>query len=371
MKGKLRFKLMIFSFAFLVGCNTAAYDSSSEPEPVEEISLVVEYEEEEEEIEEEIDMEGLAINPLTGLIIDEEIAMRRPVAVVINNIPRALPQSGISQADILYEVVAEGGITRIVGIFTDFDSEKIGPIRSTRDYFTNFAMDHNAVLIHHGGSPQGYSEITRLGINNLDGMVLEGTMFWRDPVRNSQSGMREHSSYTDAENIFTTVSNRNIDMEVGDFENEPFRFFAEPTKPEGGTEVIAVTVPFSNSKTARFVFDEETGNFRRYQNGQPQIDEETGEQLEVENVIIQKVNQSVIAGDEAGRIRVDLVGQGAGYLVTNGVYVPITWRKDSTHSPTQWFDASGEKLQINKGQTWVCVFQNTRQVQFEMESEED
>lgn len=322
-------------------------------------------------IDEEDEFEGLEINPLTGLLIDEELILQRPIAVVINNIPKALPQSGIRQADIYYEVLAEGGITRIIGIFKDFDSEKIGPIRSTRDYFVNFALDHNAVLVHHGGSTEGYNAISRNGVNNLDGMILEGTSFWRDPVRVRQSGMREHSSYTSKENIFAAAESRGFEMSLEEPVSGPFRFYEEPQAPKDSTEILSITVPFSHSQSSKFIYDEVEKVFRRYQNNRPHIDEETGEQIKVKNIIVQKVNKSIIPGDEAGRIKVDLVGEGDGYLITQGAYVPIRWRKSSAQSPTQWFDINGDKLQVNKGQTWICVFQKNDSVIFEKEEVEE
>lgn len=311
------------------------------------------------------EFEGLSVNHLTGLLIDEEIAMQRPVAIVINNIPRALPQSGISQADIFYEVLAEGGITRIIGIFRDFDTQKVGPIRSTRDYFVHFALDHNAVLVHHGGSPQGYSEISRLRVNNLDGMVLEGSAFFRDAARRNQPGMFEHSSYTNKENIFTSIENSGFDMYPDTIQDQPFNFYEESTQPKGGIQVDAVTIPFSNSQISTFEYNKKTKEFIRYQNSKAHIDEETNEQLKVKNIIVQKVNENVIAGDTEGRLMVELIGEGEGYLITEGVYVPITWKKSSSESPTQWFDENGNKLELNKGKTWICVFKKSNKVIFE------
>jgi len=121
-------------------------------------------------------------DPLTGLPTEKPVVNCRPVAVVINNHHKALPQSGIGQAAICYEVLAEGNITRIVAVFHDFDAQKIGPVRSARPYLLEFAADYDAIFVHHGGSPRGYDLIEESGIADLDAMRLSEP-FWRDPER--------------------------------------------------------------------------------------------------------------------------------------------------------------------------------------------
>ena len=348
---------------FLIGCGGGNEEEIIVIVPEEEIEV-----EEYEEYEEIDPFYGMVRNPLTGVFGDESLANRRPQAMVVNNLPRAMPQSGLSQADIIYEVLAEGGITRLLAIFTDGDAERVGPIRSNRDYFTHMAMDNEAVLVHHGGSPTGYSSITNNSVINFDGMHLEGSVFWRDQERFRQPGMREHSSYTSFESIKESMENRGIDIYL-EQRNNPFNFFDTPTVPRGANPMTAVTIPFSNFQNSRFVFDED--HFRRYQRGDAQIDDMTDEQLTVSNIIVQKVPKHVIAGDSEGRMSVNLVGEGGGYLVTYGHYIPITWRRISLNSPTLWFDQFGEKLTLNEGKTWIAVFQNNGEVRFENSSPEE
>ncbi|MCL2397786.1 MAG: DUF3048 domain-containing protein, partial [Defluviitaleaceae bacterium] len=173
--------------------------------------------------------EGVAVSRLTGLYICEEAARRRPFAVVYNNESRGLPQMGLMQADIIYEVLAEGSITRVIAIFQDFDAEMIGPIRSARHYFTNFALDSGAVFVHHGASTQGYNAIRNLGLDNIDGMRFDGTVFWRDADRRRERGL-EHSSFTSAERLMNVAEQLNLDMVAPDYLGM-FEFFEEPTAP--------------------------------------------------------------------------------------------------------------------------------------------
>ncbi len=300
------------------------------------------------------DITGKAKSKLTGLYIAEETASKRPYAVVVNNMKKALPQSGISQASIIYEVLAEGDITRLVAIFDEFSTEKLGPIRSARDYFLDFALDSDAVFVHHGGSPSGYSQISALKINNLDGM-RDGNTFWRDPVRYNTPAMIEHSSYTDTSKILSGVAAKGYRTEPQTDESM-FNFYEKPASPKNGEYATVITVPFSQNYTSKFVYDEETKLYSKFERDNKHIDEENGEQLTVSNIIVQFVDMHVIQGDEAGRRSVKLVSSGDGYVITNGSYAKITWKKTSHNSPTEWFDENGEKLSLNKGRTWVCVY---------------
>lgn len=310
-------------------------------------------EETEKETEEDKgpDLTGLAINPLTGLYIDEDAAARRTVSVVINNLPKALPQSGIGQADIYYEVLAEGGITRMVVLFQDFNAEKIGPVRSARDYFTYFALDNDAVFVHHGGSPTGYAAIKNRGIADIDGMGCDA--FWRDKERVNKPGMYEHSSYISAEGILKSAEKYGYRMTR---EVEPMFTFAEEEITPEGEDVTAMTLKYSGDQISRFEYDEQKGVYYRYQNGNAHIDDLTGETVSVKNVIVQYANTYVIAGDEAGRREVELVGSGTGYYYTNGRYENITWTKTAYNSPTKWYGSDGKELMLNKGKTFICVY---------------
>lgn len=349
---------------FMTSCGTTTPQNNYATENDTVTTLYDNYEE-----EEEIDpFYGLAINPFTGMWVSEELVGVRPYAVVINNLPRALPQSGISEADIIYEVLAEGGITRLLAVFTNATASQIGPIRSTRDYFAHIATNHNSVLVHHGGSPTGYNAINNLGIQNLDGMALEGIYFWRDQERWRQPGMREHSSYTNQENIHNAMENRGFSM----YHNSiyMFNFYEEHTAVVGNL-VNEVILPFSGFQTSSFIFDENTHLFNRYQRNEPHVDEYSNTQISVSNIIIQQVPKNVIAGDAEGRMNVNLIGNGFGYLVTAGVYTPITWERQSTNTATIFSDTNGNPLTLNPGKTWISILQISATPQFNYNVELD
>jgi len=146
---------------------------------------------------EEVDLTGLAINPLTGLYIPEEIAVRRPIGIMINNHRVALPQSGLAQADVIYETLVEGGIARLFAVYKDFNAEKIGPVRSARHYYLDFAFDFDALYVHYGQSPQAIAAIRDLNPPNMNGMsYLDTIMCFQDSSRK-----RPHSTYTSYEGL--------------------------------------------------------------------------------------------------------------------------------------------------------------------------
>jgi len=310
---------------------------------------------------------------LTGLPIYEEYMNRRPFAAVINNSGAALPQSGVGSADIIYEVLAEGDVTRLVGIFQSYIPDKIGPMRSARDYFIDFALNHDALFIHHGSSPGGYSRINTLRITNLDGMALEGTVFWRDrtyPDWAVNTGTRplEHSSYTGNERLFNHLENRSI-RDYWNYDSYDFGFdftwpFTRPGEidPEGG-QAYTIFVPFSALYFRRFIFDHETGLYMAENRQGSHMDAETGEPVGVTTVLIQFTNMRVIDG--VGRRTVDTVGSGPGYMVVSGRYVPVSWVKESHASPTRWYDQHGAPLELEPGRVWICVFQSNGNVVFE------
>jgi len=315
-------------------------------------------------------MLGMVLSPLTGMPILEEREFVRPVAVVINNHSRALPQSGIAAANIIYEVLAEGNITRLVAIFHEYMPERVGPVRSTRDYFVDFALNSDAIFVHHGGSPSGYARLRNLGIDNFDGMALEGTMFWRDPTRRAQSGMFEHSSYTGGAELMAAMERRNTratrleDDNIGFNFNEMGLSFEALAMATGGEYRVAneFVVPFSVGYPRTFRYDETTETFFVYNVHGPHIDEDADVQIEVANVLVQLVNLRTVPGDGEGRREVTTTGSGNGYLATLGGIVNVRWERDSLSTPTRWYFMNGSPLQLSPGKIWICVLQNTAEV---------
>lgn len=294
------------------------------------------------------------VNPLTGLPLEHGSPDDRPVAIMLNNLKKALPQLGVSQADIIYEVLAEGGITRMLGVYQSVEGVgTIGSVRSSRPYYLELALGHDAVYLHAGGSPDAYSKIKSWGVTALDCVngPYEGTLFWRDQWRRKNLGY-EHSVVTSGEAITTLFPSYSFRQQ----HQEGYTYdmaFAEDGAPDGET-AQSVTVPFSDYKTGLFTYDADTGLYLVSEYGQPYVDGNSGEQVGVTNLLILKTRCANIPGDEYGRITVDLTG-GEGWFACGGQYVPIRWEKGFPNGQLRYYTADGAPLVLGQGRSYVCV----------------
>ena len=294
-------------------------------------------------------------NPLTGEGCQTDLSQNRPVAIMLNNLKKALPQLGVSQADIIYEAVAEGGITRMLGVFQSVEGVgEIGSVRSARDYFVSLALGHDAIFLHAGGSDQAYLAIKNWGVTALDCVngPYEGTLFWRDPDRRRTMGL-EHSVLTSGDTIqelLPTYSRVTLEHEAG---YDPGLAFLAEGETAQGTPAQSVEIRFSTYKTGVFTYDETSGLYRIEEFGSPYVDGNTGEQVAVKNVLALFTDISSIAGDSAGRQSVRTTGTGEGLFWCDGVQQSITWSKASHDSPLTYYDSQGRPLELGVGHTYV------------------
>ena len=300
-------------------------------------------------------------NPLTGLPIEEKWINARPVAVMLNNLVAAQPQLGQSQADIIYEVLAEGGITRMLGVYQTVEGVgMIGSVRSARTYYLELALGHDAVYLHAGGSPDAYDKIKAWNVTALDcvngpyeGGAPGSNLFWRDAGRIKNNG-KVHSVVTTGDTILERFPTYSFRQE----HEEGYRYpqtFVEDGTPVGGESAGTVTVPFSNYKTGVFTYDAQMGKYLVSQYQKPYVDGNDGSQVAVTNVLILKTDCHVIPGDDAGRLAVDLTSGGEGWYACGGRMAPITWSKADRNSPFVYTDAAGETLQLQKGNSYVSI----------------
>ena len=335
----------------------------SEPEPVvEELDEVKAEEpndvvaEEPEDVVEVIDLTGMAVNPLTGRYIPEEAALRRPIGIMINNHSKAMPQSGLSQADIIYETLVEGGIARLFAVYKDFDAEKIGPIRSARHYYLDFAFDFDALYVHYGQSPQAYAAFKNLNPPNMNGLsYLDTIMCFQDPSRK-----RPHSTYTSYDRLMAAWKSKKYRTTYKEGFVNKFNFSDEVLELEEGQKAEKITLDYSYYQFAWFDYDAESMTYLRNQFGGPHMDVETGEQLAFDNIIIQLADMWKISGDTEGRMDMALSSEGTGYYISHGKAIPMTWSKTDHYHPTQYFTDEGNLLEMNTGKTWISVFPTYR-----------
>jgi hypothetical protein len=280
----------------------------------------------------------------------------RPAAVMLNDLKAAQPQLGVSQADIIYEVPAEGGITRMLAVFQSLkDVGNLGSIRSVRPYYLELALGHDALLVHAGGSPEAYADISSWGVDNLDGVNggSDAGIFWRDAQRRKTAGY-EHSMLTSGDKILGYLAEGHFRTEH-DSGYTAHQAFAEDGTPQSGTAATHISVKYSYYKTAVFDYDASSGKYLVGQFGGAYLDGDTGRQVGVTNVLILETSIGVIPGDTAGRLSVKLTGEGEGTFFCGGKSIPIRWSKYSRNAPFVYTLENGTPLMLGRGTSYVCI----------------
>lgn len=313
------------------------------------------------------DPEPLYVNPLTGEAAEEESASQRPFAIMLNNLSKALPQVGVSKADVIYEIVAEGGITRMMAVFQEFEGVgDLACVRSARDYYVNLARGHDAIYIHAGGSPQAYSFIKAHSIDNID--LVNGPYYntsWRDPERRKNAGL-EHSLFTSSENVLRDIKaniprEHEADYEVGwSFDKEV---------PAGGQAASTLSVRFSSYKTGEFTYDAAQGRYSILQhisqNDVPYVDGADGTAVAASNVLVLYTDVNQVRGDDKGRMEVRTTGTGDGLLLRDGQLYEITWQRGSETDCYSFLDKSGTPVPLAVGPSYINVVSADAQVEWE------
>jgi len=274
----------------------------------------------------------------------------RPIALMIDNDNNdSRPHAGLGDAYLLYEMYVEGSATRIMALFKDTDTKKIGPIRSSRHYFLDYALDNDALYVHFGWSPQAQNDIPALGINNINGVLgSDGNVFWRE----RKYAGDYHSAYTSIAKIRDHAENVKKYRLTTD--KQSLRRYEEEKAIEGGTALTELTLPYAGFYTVKYTYDEAEKTYKRYLNGQGHITQEKVH-LAAKNIIVQIASNYGISGDDKGRQNIQTTGSGEGYYITGGVAKKITWEKKSRTDKTVYKYEDGSDLILNPGQTWIQI----------------
>ncbi len=295
------------------------------------------------------------VNPLTGEVgYPEELIGNRSVLVSVENHPDARPQWGIASADIVWELLAEGGITRMLCMFADASRlpDKIGPTRSARHYFVEIAEGFDSIFVHFGGSPQGYNALDNHGTNHIDGMSDSG--FHRDRSRNVAT---EHTAYTTKDDVINNIDKKDFRTTAEEGKDKPFNFNQSPVTLSGGA-CTAVSVPFSSSYTYKYTYDAENKVYLSSLNGRD-FKDDNGTQQSFTNIIIVYSSTSMI---DSKRIAYDL-SKGNGVYISNGTYENITWKKGDYADIMKFYDADGNELSLNQGRSYIALVPTKNQSQ--------
>lgn len=293
---------------------------------------------------------------LTGEWIKKENGNKRPYAIVFNNIKYASPQSGIGDASILYEAIVEGGITRLMGVYEQFDLDRIGSVRSARHYFVSFADEYDAIFVHYGHTKYATAKIESLGVNNLSGLSGIGTtVFYRD-----NSIEAPHNAFASTKGILEGTKQLKYRTEhKEDFEPGHFTFHEEDTDLSTDTIADRITLNYSTYASPYFEYHSDDKLYYRFQYDKSHMDKTTGKQLAFKNVIIQLVSEWNI--DKNGYQTMDIENSsGTGYYITNGKLKEITWQKNESTKKMHYYDTDGNVLTINPGKTFISVYPTNR-----------
>lgn len=297
-----------------------------------------------------VSRDGYVISELTGEWIDESLDGQRPICIMINNIIDAIPQSGIASADIIIEMKVEGSLTRLLCVIKDYDElTKLGPVRSARHYYVELTDMMDGIYCHYGWSPLAEAEIPALGVNNLNGLYLDGTVYYRDDARYAP-----HNVYTTGTRLVDGIANAGYSTT---YETKPEKMFAfnyEDENLETGMSANVVKTDYAhNSPWFEYNADEKV--YYRFQYDRAHVDDQTGEQLKFKNVVV--IFAQYTSLDNVDHQDIDWNKGGSGFYATNGEYKAITWKKEN--GVLKFFDEDGEQLRMNPGKTFISVFDET------------
>lgn len=325
-KAQLFFVLMVLLLV-MTACSQSTEEDKQVPEEVGEIEKV-EY----------------AIAPFTGVTL-AKMPMMRPILATINNDPKARPQSGLSEADIVYEFIAEGNTTRYLALFQSALPDEIGPIRSARDMFIHTAKGLDAFYIAHGYSPDALALLESGYVDHINGMQYDGTLFKRSAERSAP-----HNSYISGENILSAEGDMNVSMEMEKIPSYVFHESIEDVKIEEMASAVTIQNGSHPQFTSVYDYDQETGMYKQTVNGVESVDKANEKSLALSNVLVLEVEHRTI--DAEGRQTIDLESGGKALLFQAGTVQEVEWaNKNGLFVPIK----DGGIVELVPGQTWIHV----------------
>lgn len=285
--------------------------------------------------------ENCARRMIDGVYVKQEESNLLPLAIMIDNSPEAGAPAGLNQANLVVESLAEGGLTRFLAFFAGSEeTEKIGPVRSARPYFIDWAQELSALYAHCGGSPAALAKIAAERINNLD-EYYQSDYFWR------ASGQKPpHNLFTSSRRLRDYLAKKEK-PELPNF--LPWQFKDE-IPAEDRPKEQQVKIIFSPLEEVAWIYDRIGNNYSRQENGAPEQDED-GLALTAKNVIIQYVKAEVV--DEEGRLKIETKGEGEAVVCLDGSCQKGSWQKTADSSRTRFYSAAGEEIKFNAGRTWI------------------
>ena len=292
-------------------------------------------------------------NVLTAGISEKKINIfngeDRPIAVMIDNHNQAWPQAGLNKAYLVYEIIVEGGETRLMAVFKGVNVDKIGPVRSSRHYFLDYAMENDAIYAHYGWSPMAESDIKSYNINNLNGITESTSTFWRVKDKSAP-----HNAVTSTEALLKAAKAKGY--KTTSTKKSVLNYTTDDVTLEDGQGATSVTIPHSNLQTVKYVYDEENQVYKRYARNKAQTDWDTGNSITTKNIIITMCdNYTLDDSENKGRQGLKNIGTFNGYYITNGKAIKIKCIKEARNTQTKYEDLQGNEIKVNDGNTWINI----------------
>lgn len=292
-------------------------------------------------------------NVLTARISEKKIKIfngeDRPIAVMIDNHNQAWPQAGLNKAYLVYEIIVEGGETRLMAVFKGVNVDKIGPVRSSRHYFLDYAMENDAIYAHYGWSPMAESDIKSYNINNLNGITESTSTFWRVKDKSAP-----HNAVTSTDALLKAAKAKGY--KTTSTKKSVLNYTTDDVTLEDGQGATSVTIPHSNLQTVKYVYDEENQVYKRYARNKAQTDWDTGNSITTKNIIITMCdNYTLDDSENKGRQGLKNIGTFNGYYITNGKAIKIKCIKEARNTQTKYEDLQGNEIKVNDGNTWINI----------------
>ena len=271
---------------------------------------------------------------------------KRPLAIMIDNNVGNNAHVGLQDAYLTYEIIVEGGLSRIMAIFKDVNTSVIGPVRSSRHYFLDYALESDAIYAHYGWSTYAENDIRALGVNNINGLYDNG--YYRN-----YNIAAPHNVFTSIEDLYNVATSKGYSTTSNNY--NLLNYTTDDIAFNDTIDLLTannVSMTYSYSQGRSYTYDATNRYYLRYMNNSPHTDRDSGLQYHYKNIIIMKVNNSTL--DSYGRQDLDTVGNGEGYYITNGYAIPITWSKDSRSGKTHYYYRDNE-LVVSDGNTMIQV----------------
>lgn len=299
-------------------------------------------------------------NGLSGLdTLSEKAVGKRPVAVMVNNVEPALPQYGIEEADLIFEIPVEADLTRLMALYGDYTKvPRICSVRSCRYYYPIFAMGYDAFYVHWGIDETVKSYVYGLGTDQFDGMSFGHGLFGRDQNRINSGYRMEHTGYFDGTAFDEVLEKEGYRLELSGYHKDPAFKFCKPGKTiKPDAEPCTVADIYFGGAGCTLTYDSETKEYRKDINGHPHIDGNTGNQLSFKNAFILETYISI--REDGLRKHVDWQGgdDAVAYYLTEGTVQTVHWKKEDGAEDGRliFFDDQGEEITVNRGKSYIAV----------------